>query len=213
MSLPFTMPAIPADLAEIIATHKALFGGYTMTAPPPEDGAPATGTVTPPPANPATPAPPAKPADVTDEAWNTLGDPGKKALVVERQKAETERQRADALQKQIDDAKLSADEKAARDLQSAKDEGADAKSLVEKYRVAAAKGLDLLVAERLVGTTTAELEADADKLKALLGAKPGTPAADPSQGQGGGKDGAKPSGVGAGRDLYRDTHNKTDKTP
>lgn len=29
---------IPADLAEVIATHKAIFGGFTMTATPPEGG-------------------------------------------------------------------------------------------------------------------------------------------------------------------------------
>ena len=47
---------IPTELAEIIATHRGLFGGYTMTAPTPEP-APAT------PAEPAAPvAPPAAPA-------------------------------------------------------------------------------------------------------------------------------------------------------
>lgn len=199
-----TIPATPRDLAEIIATHKALFGGFTMTANPPESNPPATGEQDPP--------EPVKPADVTDDAWTALGDPGKKALVAERQKADTERQRADALQKQIDDAKLTADQKAAKELESAKGESAEAKSLVEKYRIAAKKGLDLQIAERLVGSTTAELEADADKLKALMGTKPGTPAPDPSQGHGGGPDGKKPVGVGAGRDLYRDNHTKQSDT-
>lgn len=199
MSQPFTTPEIPADLAELIATHRAIFGGFTMTVDPPEPPAPAP---------PAAPTSPEKPADVTDEVWAALGDPGKRALVAERHKADTERQRADLLQKQIEDAKLTPEQIAAQELQAAKDAGAESKALVEKYRIAAAKGLDLQMAERLVGATTAELEADADKLKTLLGARPGTPAADPSQGQGGGKGGAKPSGVGAGRDLYRDSRSK-----
>ena len=73
-----------------------------------------------------------------------------------------------------------------------------------KYEVAADKGFDLKLAVRLNGTTKAELEADADNLKPLLGATPGTPKPDQSQGKGAG--GGKAAGVGAGRDLYRDTH-------
>ncbi len=215
MSQPFTLPTIPADLAEIIATHKAIFGGFTMTATPPEATPPATGGDPTPPAVPPAPTPPAeplaKPADVTDEAWNALGDPGKKALVAERTKADTEKARADALQKQIDDAKLSADEKAAKDLKEAQEQAATATLRALKYEVAAAKGIDLANAHRLTGSTKAELEADADAFKATFPVA-GTPKADPSQGKGGGKDGRSATGVTAGRDLYRDTHSKTDKT-
>jgi hypothetical protein len=46
---------IPAELAEIIATHRALFGGYTMTAAPAEPAAPAAGAAPVVPAAPAVP--------------------------------------------------------------------------------------------------------------------------------------------------------------
>ena len=37
---PFTLPAVPDELAEIIALHKSMFGGFTMMADtPPADGA------------------------------------------------------------------------------------------------------------------------------------------------------------------------------
>ena len=212
MSHPFTMPTIPADLAEIIATHRSLFGGFTMTATPPEP--PATGNPDNPPA-PTPPAdgatPPAKPADVSDEAWNALGDPGKKAIVAERARADQALAQAAALQKQIDDSQKTAEQKAADDLKAAQDLAATATLQALKYEVAADKGIDLKLAARLSGATKAELEADAESLKALLGAKPnGNPKPDRSQGRGAG--GEKAAGVSAGRDLYRDTHPSSKKT-
>ncbi|PZQ50294.1 MAG: hypothetical protein DI570_25435 [Phenylobacterium zucineum] len=154
---------------------------------------------------------PTKPADIPEEAWNALGDPGKRAIVAERQRADTERQRADALQKQIDDAGKTAEQKKDDEVKAAnaRADASDLKAL--KYEVAATKGIDLQLASRLNGTTKAEIEADAENLKTLLGAKPGggTPKPDPSQGKGG--DGAKQTGVTAGRDLYKDTH-PTSKT-
>lgn len=187
MSHPFTMPTIPADLAEIIPTHKALSGGYTMTAGAPEGGS----------------EPPVDPAP--NAADEPLGDKGLKALQAERDARQKAEQEAATLRKQIEDASKTAEQKAADELRAATAlaEGAALKAL--KYEVAAEKGIDLKLAGRLDGTTKAELEADADNLKTLIGAKPGaTPKPDPSQGSGG--DDQKPTGVGAGRDLYRDTH-------
>jgi hypothetical protein len=215
MPSPFTLPTIPAELQAIIDRDRDRFAGWTMSAgptePPAQDGAGPTNPPNPAPTPPPAAVPPAKPADITDEAWTALGDPGKRAIVAERAKADAEKQRADTLQKQIDDAKLTTEQKAAADLEAAKAEGTEAKGLVEKYRIAAAKGLDLSLAERLVGSTTAELEADADKLKTLLGAKPGTPAPDPSQGHGGGG-GDKPASVAevvAERRAAREAKSKT----
>ena len=212
MSHPFTLPEIPADLAEIIAAHRGLFGGFTMTLTPPEGGDGTTPPATPePPAAPPAATAPVKPADITDEAWAALADPGKRAIVAERQRADTEKQRADALQKQIDDAGKTAEQKAADELKAANLRGDTAELKALKYEIAAEKGIDLKLAPRLTGATRAELEADAENLKGLLGAKPNSnPKPDDSQGKGG--DGAKQTGVGAGRDLFRDTHTSSKTT-
>ena len=211
MSNPFTMPSFPADLAGIIATHRALFGGFTMVddtttgqADPPgsTQGTTTDSTTT-------TSAAPAKPADITDEAWTALGDPGKKALVADRAKADTEKQRADTLQRQIDDAKLTAEQKSAQDLKDAREKAATAELRALKFEVAAAKGIDLKLALRLTGATKADLEKDADDLKALVGKGDGTkhaPRADRSAGAGGGDGSNAARTVAAGRDLYGDRH-------
>ena len=195
MSHPFTMPTIPADLAEIIATHRAMFGGFTMTANPLE-GAEGVN----PPANPPAGTPDPKP----DEP---LGEPGLKALQAERDaRAKAEADLA-TLRKQVEDAGKSAEQKAADDLKAAQDVAATATLTALKYEVAADKGIDLKLAARLTGATKAELEADAENFKAMLGAKPtGTNSPKPDQSQGKGADGGKTVGVSAGRDLYRDTH-------
>ena len=71
--------AMPAELAEIIATHRALFGGFIMEA----DGSD---------------TPPERPDGIEATEWDALGDPGKQALVRERQRAtDAERKLAAAL--------------------------------------------------------------------------------------------------------------------
>ena len=71
--------AMPAELAEIIATHRALFGGFVMET----DGGE---------------TPPERPDGIEAAEWDALGDPGKRALVRERQRAtDAERKLAAAL--------------------------------------------------------------------------------------------------------------------
>lgn len=81
-----------AQAAQIVAASRARRGDATMTAPIPEP------TPAPPAPTPATPPPPAvtppaapvvtqRPDGVSETEWSALGDPGKTALVRERQRA------------------------------------------------------------------------------------------------------------------------------
>lgn len=75
------IPAKPTEitletLPQLFAHNRALFGGWTMTSTPPENE---------PPANPPANEPPARPDGVSEEEWNALGDPGRAALVRERE--------------------------------------------------------------------------------------------------------------------------------
>jgi hypothetical protein len=125
---------------------------------------------------------------VTDEAWDALGDPGKRALVAEREAREQAVASAAALQKQIDDASKTAEEKAAEALAEAQQRASKAEARTAQYDAAVKTGLPLHLAPRLVGSTPEELAADAVQLKAQIGATPtgGTPRPDPSQGGGAG---------------------------
>ena len=117
---PFVMPALPADLAEIIDTHRRLFGGFVMEAtdPPPADT---------PPADP--PAPPANEPPATGDN-DELGEAGKKALAAERKAARDALARANAAE-----AKLQAIEDAGKsELQKATDAAAKAQREAEQTR-------------------------------------------------------------------------------
>lgn len=92
-------PTIPAELAEIIATHRALFGGFMMMADEAGGDAPAGGAEGDKPAD----------ADGADKPGDDeqLGDAGKKALAEERQarkKAERELRDAATKLQQFEDA-------------------------------------------------------------------------------------------------------------
>ncbi len=72
------IPAKPAEitldtLPDLFAHHRAVFGGWKMTATPPE----------PDPATP--PAAPERPDGVTEDEWAALSDPGRAALTRERE--------------------------------------------------------------------------------------------------------------------------------
>lgn len=170
-----TYPQMPAELAEIIATHRALFGGFTMMA----DEAPIE------PEAAGQPNEAETPGDHATDA-EKLGEGGKKAIQAEREaRKQAEKALAD-LQKQIADANKTAEEKAAEALTEAQRAAAENAAKALRYEVAAAKGLDLKLASRLTGATKEDLEADAENLKALLAASaiPPGPRPDPSQGHG-----------------------------
>lgn len=83
---------------------------------------------------------------------------------------------AEARVKELEDASKSeeqrqqeAQEKRDADLQKALGDLAAKDLLIERYEVAAEKGLDLKAARRLQGSSREELESDADDLIALLG--------------------------------------------
>ena len=81
-------PTIPTELAEIIAIHKSLFGGWTMTATPPEpDPNQPDGT---------------KPDDGgKDDGDKPLGPNGEKALAAERDARKKSDQKVAALEAQF----------------------------------------------------------------------------------------------------------------
>ncbi|UJP39334.1 hypothetical protein [Cellulomonas palmilytica] len=135
-----------------------------------------------------------------------LGEGGKKALVAEREARAAAEAELAKLRKEIEDSKLSAEEKAAADLAAAQRDAAAAQLRALRYEVAADKGLDLKLAGRLTGSTRAELEADADELKSLIpAAAPTGPKPDRSQGGGNG-DADKGASVSAGRQLWLEKH-------
>lgn len=103
---------------------------------------------------------------------NELGDAGKRALDAERKaRAAAEKRLRDA------EAKLkAADDAGKSDLERLQGQVADltkraeaAEAKADRFEVAAAKGLSLAQARRLVGGTKEELEADADAMRAELG--------------------------------------------
>lgn len=138
-----------------------------------------------------TPSETAKPDD-------QLGDAGKKALTAERA-------RAKALEKELAGYKKAEQDKADADRSEAeKRTAAEARATAAELRatrleVAAEKGLTPKQAQRLVGATREELEADADEfLKDLptAPAKPATLKPDPSQGARG-ETKTRPTSLGA----------------
>ena len=80
-------PTIPTELAEIIALHKSLFGGWTMTTPEPEPDPKPEGT---------------KPDDGgKDDGDKPLGPNGEKALAAERDARKKSDQKVAALEAQF----------------------------------------------------------------------------------------------------------------
>ncbi len=147
-----------------------------------------------------------KPADTPADKTGgdqPLGEAGIRALQAERDRAAKAERDLAALRKEIDDAKLTTEQKTAADLAAAQRDAADAALRALRYEVAAEKGLDLKLAGRLTGATKAELEVDADALKELVKAPATGPKPDRSQG-GGSTD--KGTSVSAGRDLWAERH-------
>lgn len=123
-----------------------------------------------------------------------LGDAGKRALDQEREArkaAEKSRKELEARlkeleplaakAKQLEDAKKSEAEKLTEKLTAAEKRAIEAETKALRMEVATAKGLTPAQAKRLVGSTQAELEADADDLLSTFG---GAPAGDGKQTKG-----------------------------
>lgn len=143
------------------------------------------------------------------------GDKGlKSALAAERaaaKKANTDLAAAQARVKELEDASKSdeqrtqeAQEQLSKDHAQATTDLGAANTLLERYRVAADKGLDLKAAERLQGATREEIEKDAEDWIALWGTGGGQQEqqrrGDPGQGP---RNNAKESSYAQGSDRAK----------
>lgn len=125
-----------------------------------------------------------------DQDDEKLGEAGMKALRSERARAVKAEADLKALQKQMEDAQKTAEQKAAEELAELKAQAARA----NKYEAAAKAGLALTLAPRLVGNTLEELVEDAKTLAGELTKNAPAPKPDPSVGKGGKP---KPQGLNA----------------
>jgi len=140
-----------------------------------------------------------------------LGEGGLKALQAER---EARRQASDALTeaqnriKELEDSTKSDEDKRSERFEALEKSDrekdgqiADRDGLIERYRIAAKKGLDLEAAERLRGKTTDELDKDADTWIAKWGSSK-TPGEVPGAGQRGSDVDTSTPGMGRLRNAY-----------
>lgn len=113
-----------------------------------------------------------------EEPPEPLGDGGKKALDAERRaRREAEKKLSDLndqLQALQDKDKTDSQRLTEKLTQLEKDL-VSASARADRYEVALEKGLDMVRAKRLTGTTREELEADADELKGWTAAETQTP--------------------------------------
>lgn len=108
----------------------------------------------------------------TDAKSEGLGDGGKRALDAERKArrtAEKELKELRARVQEIEDGEKSEVEKLQAQVASLTKQADAAQAKADRFEVAAAKGLSLAQARRLVGATKDELEDDADAMRAELG--------------------------------------------
>lgn len=141
-----------------------------------------------------------------------LGEAGLKALQAERdarkaaEKALTDAQTVWETEKADYVAQLaSKDQERETAVKEAVEKAAKAEATALRVTIAARKGIDPELADRLVGATREELEADADKL--LQHFMPGrVPPRDPSQGKH--REGGSGGTVESGKDLYHELHSK-----
>lgn len=159
---------------------------------------------------PVAPVAPVEPAPVAPAADDApLGENGVKALAAERDA----RKAAEARIKELEDASKSDEQKRAErfdQLEKSDGEKAGAIGSLEskllRYQVASAKGLDLEAAERLIGSSQEEIEADADKWIAKWGKSNG-----PAPVPGAGVRGDGHSEVSPGIDRLRQAYSATSK--
>lgn len=101
-----------------------------------------------------------------------LGDGGKRALEAERKArraAEKRAQDAEAKVKEAEDVDKTVTERLQGQVTELTKQAEAAQAKATRFEVAAAKGLSLAQARRLVGSTKEELEEDADSMRAELG--------------------------------------------
>lgn len=141
-----------------------------------------------------------------------LGDAGKRALDAERKArrdAEKRAQAAEAKVKEAEDAEKTEVERLQGQVTDLTKRAEASEAKATRFEVAAAKGLSLAQARRLVGSTKEELEADADEMRTELGLK--------DEGKGKGEEEEKPKeeqGIGRPKeDLRAGASNEGDEEP
>jgi hypothetical protein len=110
--------------------------------------------------------------DDTGATSGELGDAGKRALDAERKArriAEKRAQDAEAKVKEAEDADKTEVERLTGQVATLTKQAEAAQAKADRFEIAAAKGLSLAQARRLVGSTKEELEQDADEMRAELG--------------------------------------------
>lgn len=127
-----------------------------------------------------------RPEGVSEAEWSALGDPGKAALVRERQRvAELEQQvtAANAKVGEFERSKLSDIERAQAEAQEAKEAAAKAATEALRWRTAAKFGISDEDAETfLTGADEATITRQAERLAAFKQSAPAGPRPDLSQG-------------------------------
>lgn len=216
MSKPY--PAMPADLAEVIATHQALFGGYVM-----QDNGTADAEAEKPPADTGEGYPANTPIkDMTAEQQASYW----KSMARKHEDAAKARADYDAIKTERDQLKqstMTADEKALEDAKKAafnegkKAGAAEFAPRIVKAEVGGAlraRGLDNDRVQALIGPLdhtyflTESGEVDADKVSEYAAGFGQGGNQWPDMGQGKRGNNAPAKGVGAGRDLYAERHGK-----
>lgn len=142
-----------------------------------------------------------------------LGDGGKRALDAERRARRTAESRLKELEgkvKEAEDAEKTELERLQGQVAEFKKRAEDSESKAIRFEVAAAKGLSLAQARRLVGSTKEELETDADEMRAELGLDKEAPEGDESKG----KEKNEDKGTGRPREQLRSgASNEEDEQP
>lgn len=112
--------------------------------------------------------------DEKDAKSGELGEAGKRALDNERRARRAAEKRLGELEakvKEAEDAEKTEVEKLTGQVAELTKRAEASEAKATRFEVAAAKGLSLAQARRLVGSTKEELESDADEMRAELGLK------------------------------------------
>ncbi len=167
---------IPAELAEVIATHRALFGGFTMMADEAPAEAPEADVE--PSDDGEQPEAPEAEGDDEPEDWRSNFDPDKAGARIRKLQSEAKNLRDRAKTAEQKAASLGEKETRISEL--------EAENL--KYKVGYKIGLPAELVDRLRGKTEDDLVADAENLLKLVGGPKPAPGSKPVEAlRGGGK--------------------------